>query len=239
MKNIKEAWKLIKFEYKMTPPSYMLVLFLFAISLFFLVSIFTESDVQGTLGTEFFFFFIVVGIPYMIRSKHLQPQNIGLKEHIPPVMMLLQTMPISKRTIALYRMISYTGVSLIYNTVFFSLFYLFSPYMRSIASPSTYIVFAIMWICFAIYVGGYQVNMEAGYHLLTYIFFLFFIWLPLFGLASIYVFYNNYTFGLIQWMLDVSGAYPIIIISTSVIFAVIGFFVHLRGFIKRMNRINY
>ncbi len=239
MKTLKEAWTLVKLEYTMTPPSYFVAVIMFAFPLYFIISILTTGEMQATIGSELFLFFLAVGIPYIIRSKHMQPQNIGLKNHISPMVAFLQTMPISKRTIATYRMISYVGVSLIYNSFLFILMYAFSPYLRSVASPETYIVFALIWICLSIYVGGFQVNIEAGYHFLTYLFFIFLIWLPVFMIISVVLFYKIYTKGLIQWMLDVSAAYPLIVVSVSIVLAVAGYLFHMRGFMKRMENVDY
>lgn len=239
MKTLKEAWTLVKFEHKMTPPSYVLVLFMFAIALLFLVTTFTGGVIQATVGTEAIFLLVTVAFPYMIRLKQLQPQNLGLKHRVSPIIILLQTMPISKRTIATYRMLSYVGVSIIYNSIFFSLFYFLSPYMRSIAPPQTYIVFAIMWICISIYIGGLQVNIEAGYHFLTQWFFLFLFWVPGITISIIVLFYKIYTKGLIQWMLDVSADYPLIVVSVSIVLAIAGYLFHMRGFMKRIEKVDY
>lgn len=239
MKTLKEAWTLIKFEYKMIPPSYVSALSMLAIAVFLVVSTFTNAEDGATMGTEMFFITIVVAFPYVIRSEQMRPKNIGNKEHTSPMVVFLQFMPISKKVIAIYRLLSYVGIILIFNSAFFTLFYTFSPYIRSVAPLSTYIVFSVMWMCFAIYFGGMQVNIEAGYHSLTYWFFTILVWFPLVLISILVLFYKVYTKGLIQWMLDLSSNHPIIVVGASIILAISGFLFHIRGFMKRIEKVDY
>lgn len=235
----KEAWMLLKFEYKMTPPTYVPGLMMLALLLFLVVGKFTELEEQTTLGTEMLFISVVIFSPYFARSEQVKSRNIGNKKHASSIVAFLQTLPVSNKVIATYRMTSFTILTVFINSVFFTFLYVFTPYLRSIAPLSTYIVFVLMWICFAIYAGGSQVQYEAGFHYLINLLIALFIVIPLLMFLSIVLFYKTYTHGLIQWMLDVSTDYPLIVTSASIVLAVGGYVFHIRRFMKRMDKTDY
>lgn len=239
MNTFKEAWMLVKFEYKMEPPSYIPGLIMLALLLFLLVSTFTELEEQATLGTEMLFIIVVISSPYFVRSEQVKARDIGNKKRASPIVPFLQTIPVSKKVIATYRMMSFTILTVFINSVFFTLLYVFTPYLRSIAPLSTYIVFVLSWICFAIYAGGSQVQYEAGFHYLTNLLTALFLVIPFLMFLSIVLFYKIYTNGLIQWMLDVSADYPLIVTSASIVLAIVGYFFHIRRFMKRMEKTDY
>lgn len=239
MNTYKEGWKLLKMEYTLSPPSVWSALFMLILAVLLAAMFISGVDDQATIGTDIFMLAIVAGFPYAIRSEQTKTENLGLRERVAPMTILLYSMPIARKSIATYRMLSYVLKTIVFNTLFFTLFYMFSPYIRSVASVKTFIVFAIMLVGIAIYLGGFQVVMEAGYHHLTTLFFLFLIWMPLISIGVALLFYATYTKGMVQWMLDLSGAYPFIVVSLSIILSMIGFFFYRYLFIRKLQKIDY
>ncbi len=239
MKTWKHAWELTKFEYRTTPPSYLQILFMLGFGLFLLVTTLTNEEEQATLGTEWMFFLVVIVFPYLLRSEHIRGKNIGNREWASPQLVLAQMLPISHKTMATYRMISYMTIIIVMNSLFFPLLYLLSPYMRTIAPIGTYIIFTMMWVCLAAALGGFQVHAEAGFYVVTYVFFLIFVVIPLGIIFAIVLFYKSYTMGLIQWMLDMATDYPFLTVIGSIILAVIGWVFHIRVLTKKMAKTDY
>src|SRR5699024_4953937 len=239
MNTYKEGWKLLKAEYKLSPPSMWSVLFMLMLSAFLAALVINGVDDHATLGTDILILVIVAGFPYVIQSDQIKAKNVGLRERISPAIIFFSSMPIARKSIATYRMISYVLNVIVFNSLFFTLFYLFSPYIRSIASVKTFIVFAIMLIGISIYLGGFQVVMEAGYHHLTTMFLTFLIWMPLILISVALLFHATYTKGMVQWMLDLSEAYPFIVVSLSILLSIIGFYFYRYLFVRKLQKIDY
>lgn len=236
----KDAWKLTKFEYRTTPPSYISIIALLALGLFLVTSNVKGPGEQAMMrGTEGLLFILVVIIPYTIQEKHIRAQHIGNKEHASPMIALLQTMPIARRTIAVYRMFAYHLLMIVYNSIFFTLLYAFSPDIRASISLGSYIVFTIMWLSLAICIGGFQVNIEAGYHFLTYILVMIFFFFPFTVFMNMLLFYKTYTDGFAQGMIHIAASHPFIVSIGSIILAIAGFIFHTQGLVKRMKRVDY
>lgn len=239
MNPYREGWKLLKAEYKLSPPSIRSALFMLALGVILIVIMINGLENQATLGTDFFIFAIVAGFPYAIQSDQMKPKNVGLRERVAPMIVLLNAMPITSKSIATYRLLSYILKVIVFNILFFTLFYGFSSYIRSVISVETFIVFAIMFVGIAIYLGGFQVVLEAGYHHLTTMFFLFLIWIPLIFIGVLLFFYEMYTKGTVQWMLDVSEAYPLTVVTLSIVLSIIGFFFYRYLFVRKLQKIDY
>lgn len=239
MKRWKNAWELTKFEYRTIPPSYLQIFLLLGFGLFILVTTITDVEEQATLGAEWMLFLVVIVFPYLLRSEHIRGKNIGNREWASPQLVLTQTLPISHKTIATYRMVSYMVMIIVMNSLLFPLLYIISPYMRSIAPIGTYVIFIIMWICLAVALGGFQIHAEAGFYVVTYVFFLLFIMIPLAIVFAVVLFYKNYTMGMIQWMLDAAASYPSLTVVGSILLAWIGWVFHVHIITRKLTKTDY
>lgn len=239
MKTWKQAWALTTFEYRTTPPSYVQFFLLLGFGLYILISTFINGENQATLGSEWLFFIVIVIFPYTLRSDHIRGKHIGNKKWASPQLVLTQTLPIAHKTIATHRMLSYMTSVILMNALFFTLLYGLSPYMRSIAPLSTYVIFAFMWICLAVVFGGFLVHAEAALYVLTYLFFGIFVLFPLALIVAIILFYRTYTKGMIQWMLDVATTHPFLTVIGSILLAVIGWVFHIHVMMRKIAKTDY
>lgn len=239
MSNWKQAFWLMKFEFKQSPFVLFIQIGILIIVLLLIVPIIPEYLKDPSMGVDFLFLLIFTILSQWARPSIFREQKLGNGWYASYFLITLNSLPIQKEIIVKYRFLTYLILSISFQVMFFIAIYLLAPYLQIEFRLSTYIVFALIWICFSIYFGGLQPVTEAGANLVIHILTSLLVLGPILFVSILFLFYTWYERGFVNWTLFIAENYPIPAIILSLLFAVIGWKFWMLRMNRKMNRMDY
>jgi|SRR5690625_2579206 len=236
MDDFKQALSLVKFEFKQS-----IVHFLFFILLLFGTQVIMQSIIpdyleNSSMGLDFLFLIAFTVLSQMTKPSSFQMQDRGNGLWASPFIVNLNHLPIKQETIVTYRFTVYFILHGLFTCILlWELYPAFSEHL----TISTYIVFAIIWFCFGLYVGPINLIFEPGTNLFILIISFVFIILPIIFFLDLFVFYVWYKDGLVNWTIKIASSHPIISTSLSLLLAVVGWKFWKKKMLQRMQKIDY
>lgn len=236
METWKEAFRLAKFEWKHSKKHALISALGLVVVYFLLISTKVNHFEEGAMGIDFFFVLIFSGIlSQLARPQNFQMQKFTNSNYRAPFLVALNHLPVTKQTIATYRLITYFITMSAFNGLL--LIGLYPAFMETM-DLNTYIAFAIIWFCVGIYLGGATPAFEAGSNLGWNIFYAC-IFGPIIFFLYIFAFYKWYENGLISWTIWIANEFPVLSATTSFFFALVGWKFWEKVMLKRLNRTDY
>lgn len=239
MSNLKQALYIIQFEFKHSARYLLLQLVLIGFLLYLYVPVTPQFFSNSGPGLDVFFLAIITTFSQLFIPKPFKSQSLQDGRWASHFIITLNQLAIPKKTIVMYRFISYYVVSLIFTSIFLIALYLFSPLLQQQVPLSTYVVFIIFWLSIGVTIGGAQPVIDTGYNII-FSFILVFLFIgPLFLLIMLILFYFIYPNGFVQWSLMVSTKWPLQTVVISIIIAIISCRIWVNLMKKRMTKQDY
>lgn len=239
MINWKDIWWLTKFEFRHAYREFFVRFAILIVAFTIVVSSVPDYFEQAFIGVDFQFLFIFIVFGGYFISKPFKAEKVSGEFFVSPHLITLNALPISRKTIVKYRFTSYFIVSFFFNSLFLIGLYILSPIIRDMMTPSIYIVFSIIWLCFGIYIGAIQLLFEVKFNRLIFMLVFIFILGPIFLIVDTVLFYKIYTNGLVHWVIMIANHFPIIASVLSILLAVIGWNFWMYRMRLRMERTDY
>lgn len=235
MKTIKEALWLTRFELKsIRLRQIILLVTLLGIAIYLIRFTIIRDDFQIDLGLDPVLMVTLILFQGVLRAKGFPTQKIAGSFYASPNILHLQTLPIPKRSIALYRLlIQMILSSLIVIVVFISMY----DVLQTEIDMMSYIHLAFFWICFGVLFGRIEATDEAGFDMYESI-------LRRIGLIVLFLFvYFSVTFfllpsGLVQSSFQLAHDKPFLLYTISFVLLALSVLSTYR-FIKKMHQTDY
>lgn len=235
MKTFKDALWLTRFELKSTGiQQFVLLISLLGLTIYLIRSNIILADLQLNAGLDSMFIVTLILIPRFIRTKGFTMQKIAGDFYASPHLLHLQTLPISKRAIALYRFFIQLILSILVVTiVFVSIYDLVSNEVGIVH----YLGSAVFWICFSTFIEHFISNGEAGLHLYNSL-----LWVISYALLAVILYFLIIFLwlpsGLVHWSFQLAHDNIVLLIAISMIFLLLTFFSIYR-FTQKMKQTDY
>lgn len=239
MNNWKQALKLVHFEFNYSKYYFYVQLALIIFALYILIPVIPEYFENSFLMVDILFYLIIISFSQFVIPKPFKVQSLHDGRWASHFTILLNQFAINKDTIVKYRFLSYLLITLSFSSLFLILLYLFSSFLQSQVSVSTYIVFSIFWLCFSIYIGGSQIALEPGYNFILSILVTFLLLGPIVIIATLYLFYFIYPNGFVQWTLMISERWPLQTVVISIVLAFVGCKFWMKRMMHRLKKTDY
>lgn len=150
----------------------------------------------------------------------------------------LNKLAIKKKVIIKSRFLTFLVLQIPLQIIFLISLYIFSEPFQSEMNVNAYIAFSIMWLCFAIYVGGAAITFDILYSLAQVIILIISLQFVVgFFLLIFYHFYRPH--GLIFWTIQVANTKPLLAIIISLFLAFVGWHFWTNFMIKRIEKHDY
>lgn len=235
MKTFKDALWLTRFELKHTTiQSIVHFVALFCFIIFFIRSIIRLTDFQINIGLDSMFISALIIIPMIARAKVFRIQKIAGSFSASPNLLHLLTLPIYKKTIALYRLfIQLTISSLCVSLLFLSMYDL----LRDEVAALSYISCALFWISFSTLIGSLMSHGEAGYDIYDSIlrFIGYGLLIPVLYFLAIYLWLPS---GMVHWSFQLAYDNTLFLNAISMTLLMLNLFSIYR-FTKKMKQTDY
>ena len=184
----KQACRLAAFEMKASMKSFLLVLvFYIAMSVIFMLSF--DLYLEGEFGFfDLLFLMVFFLFPSWMKSKEFQMQKMDGDLWTTPSIVMLQQLPIPKKTIIKSRFIIHAICSFPFQLILLVVMPLVSENFREMMAPLTYLVFGLIWLALSISVGFIMAASEGGGNFKTTAIVKSFIYMVI-GIAAFYFFF--------------------------------------------------
>lgn len=239
MTSWKQALQLVRFEMNYSKKYYFLQLLFIIFALYLIIPMMTEHNEGSFLLTDILFFVIIASFSQLMIPKPFKAQSISNYIWASHFIISLNQLAISKKTVIIYRYLSFMFITLTFSSLFLLLLYFFSPFLQEQMSVTTYIVFAIFWLCFSLYVGGLQPMLDTGYNFILSIIITLLLITPVIIITTLYLFYFLYPNGFLQWTIMISSKWPLLTIIGSIALAFVSCRLYMKQMEKRMNKMDY
>lgn len=239
MQSWKQAFWLLKFEFKVSKKSLLLLVLSLFVMLISLVPSLTNYLEKSFKGVDFFFLFVFWVVIFWAKPKNFQIQKVRDGLWVSPFVVMLNQLPITKDAIVKHRFLSYVVFSISFNVLLLGSLYAVTPALREAMSPGTYIVFAVIWLSFGIYGGWAFPVQEAGDNSMAISVIISFIIGIFVFLGVLTIFHKQYGHGVVYWTIDMALHWPVISIIGSFVLAAIGAKFWMRVMRKKLEKIDY
>src|SRR5690625_2465963 len=222
------------FELKQSKLNFLLLLiFLPLIILGFIASFESYLDLNF-VGIDFYFILSFTFATVWTKPKYFQVQQLNDELVASPTVVMLQQLPISNELIIKKCFFIFFFIFSFHPHFFlFIALYLFTPTIHGIMDLSLYIVFAIIWLSFGVYMGGIIPTSDAGDRASPRKVVVYAV-LMLVGIIAFFtIFHIVSDYGIVHWTLIIAKEWPILSSVFSVIFAYFGF-IYWQSYMKKM-----
>ncbi|MCZ2258089.1 hypothetical protein [Sporosarcina sp. G11-34] len=241
MKNWKQAFLLAKFELRHSKFALLTLGILLILYVYFIA-----DSASAYLGEGYVlfdpFFLIVIGLtPVWVRPKDFQLQKIANGLQVNPYFVTLHQLPIPKEVLIKNRLAIYYMYSVPFNTLFFTLIYVFSDAIQSMLTLPQYAAFSFIWISFGIYWGSVYAVTDVGEAtkkstFKSYVYMFLFLVPIVVGMVILHKYSGH---GVIYWSMILAKQWPLLASILSVIATYISTIYWIRYAHKIMKRIDY
>lgn len=171
MKHWKQAFWLAKFELTASPLHLLALYILGPLLILFFTFIGVSTELTNYLnknyvGFDLMFVIIFSIAPAWLRARSFNVQKMSSDGELwasPTLAMQLQ-LPIPKEALIKSRFVIYFFYSFPLQCIFLFAIYIMTPAIQSMMTPSTYLVFCIIWLSFGIYAGYIMPASDVGDH---------------------------------------------------------------------------
>ena len=246
MKSWKQAFWLAKFELTASP-LHLLALYILGplFILFLTLTIFSLSFDNyldtNYVGFDMIFIFLLTLVPAWLRPKGSQIQQVNSDHELwaaPTLVMHLQ-LAIPKEILIKSRFVIYFFYSFPLQCIFLFSIYIMTPNLQSMISPSDYLVFCIIWLSFAIYIGFIMPAGDVGDRINLKTVTLSFIGIVFGTIAFLTSFILMTRHGLVYSTIIVAQKWPILSIIGSLGLAILGILYWQYYMKKSINKTDY
>jgi hypothetical protein len=239
MKNWKQAFWLAKFELKESKLSFLLLLLFYSLIILGLISSLESYLDTNFVGLDFFFILLFTYAATWTKPKHFQVQQMNDELVASPTIFMLQQLPITKDLIVKSKFIIYLVYSVPPQILLLISLYLFTPALHGMIEVSSYLVFAIIWLSFGVYIGGVIPASDAGDNASK-------LKVAVYGvlmLIALIVFFTIFRLvsdhGIVYWTLIFAKKWPLLSGVSSIILAIFGFNYWQSYMKKMMGKLDY
>lgn len=162
MNEWKEAYRLAAFELKASRTSFLLIMaFYIAMSLIVMMSldIYLEGEFRYF---DLLFLLIFFMFPAWMKNKEFQMQKLDGDLWTSPSIVMLQQLPVPKKTIVKSRFVIHALYSFPFQLVLLIAMPILSENFREMMSPLAYVIFVMIWLSLSISIGFIMAASEAG-----------------------------------------------------------------------------
>jgi len=239
MNTWKQAYWLAMFELKQSKLNLLLLLiFLPLIILGFIASFESYLDLNF-VGIDFYFILSFTFAAAWTKPKYFQVQQLNDELVASPTVVMLQQLPISKELIIKSRFIIYFIYSFPPQILLLIALYLFTPTIQGMMDLSLYIVFAIMWLSFGVYMGGIIPSSDAGDRASPRKVVVYAVLMLIGVIAFFTIFHIVSDYGIVHLTLIIAKKWPILSGLISVALAYFGF-IYWQSYMKKlMEKLDY
>lgn len=222
MNDWNQAYRLAAFEIKASLRNLLLILaFYVAMSLIFMMSfdVYLEGEFKGF---DIMFLLVFFMFPSWMKGKEFQMQKMDGNLWSSPSIIMLQQLPVARKTIVKSRFIIHAFCSFPFQLVLLISMPLMSDNFREVMTPLSYAVFVLVWLAISIAVGFMMAASEAGGNFRMKEIVLSFIYILAAG-AVIYVLFPILSGGgFVEWTMAMALDWPLLSGITAVLFILAG-----------------
>lgn len=232
----KKAITLARFELSLGAAHFLLV-FVFSIIIAFFIGT-TLEEYLGNIGAVFDVLFIIL---FSVSSSLFKPtvtqyQKVGGELWASHIFIMQKQLPVQENVLIKSRFfihITYSFSMLILTLIFTY------PMISNIMTISEYVVFAIIWLAFSIYIGLIMPASDAGDYVNVKTILKSIIQIALFLIPLIFVFHQLFHVGIVAWTIILAKHFPFISIVGSIFLTIIGIKFWERYMKRTIRKIDY
>jgi len=239
MNEWKLAYRLAAFEIKASIRNLLLIMvFYIAMSLIFMMSfdVYLEGEFKGF---DLVFLLVFFMFPSWMKAKEFQMQKMDGDLWSSPPIIMLQQLPIPRKTIIKSRFIIHAVCSFPLQLTLLIAMPLMSENFRDLMSPVSYTVFMLMWLAISIAVGFIMAASEAGGNFSTKELVLSFIYILVAAAAIYWLFPILSGGGFIEWTMTLALDWPLLSSGFAVILLIVGWKYWQADMGKTMKKTDY
>lgn len=220
MQTWKKAYQLAKFEWRASFANIFICWFVLTV-----FGLLFSTSFSGYLETNYAGFDIafLLGFsfaPYLLRSNHFQYKKVSDHLYASPTLIMQTQLPIPKDIVAKSRLIIYLPYLLPFALTIFPILYIANSSVRDAMDAPAYIVFALIWVFYGLYMGIMLPASDAGDYVTPKIVVYYSLAAAAIFMGIITLFYLLFGHGIVAWTIILARDWPVpaIIISIILIF---------------------
>lgn len=239
MSTWKRAFWLAKFELKESKLNFLFLFLFFPFIILGVSSTFSSYLEANFVGIDIFFILLFTFAATWTKPKHFQIQQMNDELVASPAIFMLQQLPITTEVIIKSRFIIYFIYSLPIQILLLISLYVLTPSLKDMIGIGLYVVFAIIWLSFSIYMGGMVPASDAGDRATQRKVAVYGVLMVIAAIAFFTFFHVVSDYGIVQWTLIFAKKWPILSSVLSIILAFFGLNYWQSYMKKVMKKIDY
>lgn len=216
----KQAWNIVRIEWKINIFRQLLMLFLAFIYL--LVSIFMlNGEMSSSPFLNDLFILFLVWLPILFRGKEYTGQKVENDLYASKFVMLLSQFPITKEEIVKSRFLMSFILNVCLNAICFTIMYFAVESIQAQLGGISAVVFILFWVCVGYQVGAVVPSNEIGATYSKFKLIVYFILFYLFTAVIFYIFHALLNMSLVEWSIYLASEHTLVTLFALIVITIL------------------
>lgn len=231
----KDALWLTRFEIRHSWLGYLLLIILFILLYVFSFPSFSVEEIDGSMGLDFNFLFILFVLPAIVKVKTFRNISVGHFIYVMPFHLLARQLPIERSAYIMYHFLYRFLLSAVVTTIYLLILY---PLWETTIPFSHYLSFIALWIALTFTIHLFDAYSQFGFHFLIWVS-LIILLLPILLIVNLLIFYLYlYEFGFVPWTLEMAKNFPVYTSLAAIVIIVLNLIVWNKLFRRKFDNMD-